>query len=596
MKTKFKILMLCVIAIFASCNPDDSSNGGNDDNTPNTGYNYGVSVNRDFSGLILDTSGNAVVGATVTIGSTTAQTNSKGLFIMQGASVREKFAFVRVTKSGFITGSRTLVPTTGLNRVNIMMIPKVPVSSINSGSNSTVSLPNGTQVKFDGSFKDENGHAYSGSVSVAMYHLKPSNTYLQEIMPGSLLATNSNSEAKILETLGMMYVDLTGSSGQKLNIADGHTAEITMEIDATQLATAPATIPLWSFDESIGMWREEGSATKVGNKYVGNVSHFSWWNCDTPLDFCTLNVHAQNSSGQSISNLTISLISSSNGQRGTQTDTAGNATGLIPANETLTMNIYNSCGNVIYTTTIGPFASGSNNTLPTIIINNPSGSSLVTVVGTLKNCSGGNVTNGQIILTGLTTSNYFNLYNIIPVTNGNFSYTFNTCSVGQQFRVFGEDFTTQQVSTETTFTTAAPTTNVGIIQTCTTTNEYVSFKIDNNPTITLISNITANGDATTQGFYIYAGSGSTGVVSISSLTNPIVGNTYTASTFTGEFTDGLAAVFFAPTVSLPSNVQIVATHIGAVGDYIDLTVNGTSTDQAGVQHTITCTVHAIRDN
>lgn len=591
--------MLCIATMIMSCNPDDSLNGGNDDNTPNTGYNYGASVNRDFSGLILDTSGNAVVGATVTIGSASTQTNSKGLFTMQGASVREKFAFVKVTKSGFINGSRTLVPTTGLNRVNIMMIPKTTTATINSGANSTVSLPNGTQVKFDGSFKDESSNAYSGSVSVAMYHLKPSNTNLQELMPGSLLATNSNSEAKILETLGMLHVELTGSSGQKLNIADGHTAEITMEIDATQLATAPATIPLWSFDESIGMWREEGSATKVGNKYVGNVSHFSWWNCDTPLDFCTLNVHAQNSAGSPLGNVKIELIRSSNNwnnQRIAHTNSNGDATGLIPANETLTMKVYDPCGNLVSTSSIGPFASGSNNTLPTIIINNSTGSSLVTVVGTLKNCSGGNVTNGQIILTGLTTSNYFNLYNIIPVTNGNFSYTYNTCSVGQQFRVFGEDFTTQQVSTETTFTTAAPTTNVGIIQTCTTTNEYVSFKIDNNPTITLISNITANGDATTQGFYIYAGSGSTGVVSISSLTNPIVGNTYTASTFTGEFTDGLAAVIFAPTVSLPSNVQIVATHIGAVGDYIDLTVNGTSTDQAGVQHTITCTVHAIRDN
>jgi hypothetical protein len=30
------------------------------------------------------------------------------------------------------------------------------------------------------------------------------------------------------------------------------------------------------------IWKEEGSATLSGNKYVTTVSHFSWWNIDMP--------------------------------------------------------------------------------------------------------------------------------------------------------------------------------------------------------------------------------------------------------------------------------------------------------------------------
>jgi hypothetical protein len=42
----------------------------------------------------------------------------------------------------------------------------------------------------------------------------------------------------------MVHVQLTGSSGQKLQIATNHTAEMTVAIDAAQLPTAAATIPL----------------------------------------------------------------------------------------------------------------------------------------------------------------------------------------------------------------------------------------------------------------------------------------------------------------------------------------------------------------
>lgn len=590
MKTKIKIFMVCIAALLIGCNSDDSPS---DDGSNNTGYNQGSTVSRDFTGIILDTGGNPVSGAVVTIGSSTTQTNAKGMFALQGVSVKERFAYAKVTKAGFISGSRTLVPTTGSNRINIMLIPKVPVSTINSGATATVALPNGTQVKFDGSFKDENGHAYTGSVGVAMYHLKPSDTYLQETMPGSLLATDSNSKAKVLETLGMMYVDLTGSAGEKLNIADGHTAEITMEIDATQLATAPSSIPLWSFDETTGMWKEDGTATKVGNKYVGNVSHFSWWNCDTPLDFCMLNVHLETNTGLPLSNVRVDLIRNVNNwanQRAAITDGNGNATGLIPANEILTMVIYSSCG-IFSTTTIGPFSSGSNNTLPTIVINN---SGNVVITGTLQNCSGSNVTNGYVILKNTNATSYFWLWQTVPITNGTFSFAYSACSSNIQFKLFGEDYDTQQVSNEITFTTTSPTTNVGIIQTCTSTNEYLSFKIDNNPTKTIITGISTG---TAQGFYIQASNPTNNVgMYIGSSIIPTIGTTYTASTFWTEFSDGiLSSVIGIGGSTVSSNLQFVVSQIGPVGGYIDMTMNGTYTDTAGT-HTITCTVHAIRDN
>ena len=52
---------------------------------------------------------------------------------------------------------------------------------------------------------------------------------------------------------------------------------------------------VWGFLERMGV--EEGFATKTGSNYVGEVSHFSWWNCDVPInlvDFCLTVVNKPN--------------------------------------------------------------------------------------------------------------------------------------------------------------------------------------------------------------------------------------------------------------------------------------------------------------
>jgi len=582
-------LILFLTALFFSCNDDSEVI---DDTSQGFDYNQGNDVNRNFHGLILDTNGNAVSNATVSIGTTSVQTNSNGLFSINNASVKEKFAHVKVVKSGFIDGSRVLIPTTGDNRVNIMLIPDTPTATVASGINSEVNLPNGTKVKFDGAFKDANGNAYSGNVQVGLYHLKPSDTYLSETMPGSLLASNSNGDAKVLETFGMLHVELTGSAGQELNIANGHTAEISLDIDASQLGSSPTTIPLWSFDEVAGIWKEEGSATKVGNKYVGNVSHFSWWNCDAPFDQCNLTVTVQNNNNLPISNLTVTLIrpSQAYGTNGL-TNSAGQVTGIIPANETLTLKVSDFCGNVIYTASIGPFATGSSNSLPVINLT-ATAITTINITGVLKTCANANVTNGLVKLKNLNTVNYYNQV-LQTVTNGNFSFTTNICGTTQQFEIVGEDYTNLQTTNPIAFTATAPLTNIGVITTCNAVNEFITYQVDSNPVNYIISNINAG----------LVGSVATGLnISASQNmpffylngTNVTTIGTYTTSQFNMEFsvTPGTITGINSSTVN---TVQFVVSQIGSVGGYIDVTFNGTYNDTSGT-HTVSGTAHVIRDN
>lgn len=583
--TKLYPLFLLILMLI-SCKSDIYIDSEGQQNIESD-FNFGNSTQRNFHGVVLATDGNPISGATVTIGSKTAQTTAKGIFTIKNADVKEKFAYVKVTKSGYVNGSRTIVPTTGSNRINIMMIPATTTLMITSGTSSTVSLPNGTKVKFDGSFKDENGGNYTGNVNVAMFHLAPSNQYLNELMPGSLLATNSNGNARIMETFGMLHVQLTGASGQKLQIASGHTAEMTVAIDAAQMSAAPATIPLWSFNETAGIWQEEGSATKVGNLYVGNVSHFSWWNCDAQFPQCILNIHVQNSTAQPLSNVNVKLFRQNQSSTSAITDGNGNASGIIPAGENLTLKIYDACNNVIMTNNIGPFTANSTNTLPAITIPQ-SLSNTITITGTLKDCSGNNVTNGLADLSYASNTNYFSNFSTV-VTNGSFSFNVLSCAASQQLKFVGTDFNNLQTTGDINFTATSPTTSLSNLTVCTAVTEFITSQIDTQAVKYFVSPIIAGGNSQTPvptiGFYVSSQSAAGGFY-LNSQNVPGVG-TYT-SNFSLESSGGLIN-------ANGNNLTMQISNYGAVGQYIDFTINGTYTNTTG-SHTLSVTGHVIRDN
>ncbi|NJM79310.1 MAG: hypothetical protein HC854_06250 [Flavobacterium sp.] len=473
-----------------------------------------------------------------------------------------------------------MIPTVGENRVRIMLLSATVVGTVNSGSTGNVTLPNGTKVAFDGNFKKPDGSAYSGSVSVIMHHLDPSDANVEAKMPGSLLASDANGQAKVLETFGMINVELQGTGGEKLQLSGS--ASIEMPITAAQASSSPSVIPLWHFNEEVGYWVEEGSATKVGNKYIGTVSHFSWWNCDAQFPTVNLCLTIVNPNNQPIANVQVELAP--NNQTFPRTgisNSNGEICGLIPANQTIIMNIKDNCGNTISTSQIGPFST--NTVLPNIVLTNGMVQQ-TSVVGTLAKCNNTNVTDGYVIL------RYGNQSLVSNVTNGSFQFNTLVCSSNASFTLEGYDYTNLQTSGEINYTFTSPVTNIGNLITCTAVSEYITYQIDNNPVKYLIGSIdvryTPNGlsvslqgnGTTTGGFYLWG--------------NTNVPGTYTTSTFQMEGGD-----FNYIGQQTTNTVSFNFNNFGPVGGYIDMTFSGTyQNPTTNVTHTITGVIHVIRDN
>ena len=574
-KIKFINTVLIVLITFISCDPVNEN--GSDSNFSN---NFGTIVTRDFIGQVVDVNNNPIQSATIKIGSCSVLTDSNGIFIINQASVYQKFAFITATKAGYINGSRSMVPTSGKNNVKIMLLQNIPLQNIPSGTTSEVSLISGTKVVFDGAFMDENGVAYSGVVSVSMYHLMPSDANVNTLMPGMLFAQDENGQDKVLDTYGMLNVELHGSNGQKLQIATGHNAQLNMKIDNSQLTTSPNTIPLWHFDEVKGYWKQEGTATKIGNYYVGNVSHFSWWNCDISNSSILLTISLTNNNGNPLNNLSVELLNSNNQHAVGYTDNNGELSGILPANQIFTVNIRNNCGYIIYTSTIGPYIT--NAIVPTISINVISN----TIIGNLLKCDHSFVSNGYVILK--SNGNYF----FASVSNGYFGFNYLPSCIGynSSFTLEGIDFENLQTSGIINYSFSSPIINVGDIMTCNSISEFITYQIDNEPINYLLSNLngTINSQLNIGGSYgLPYGSG----FHING--NTVIPGTYNTDQFSIQATD-----FSIGNFSTNNTVLFHLNSVGNVGQYIDMTFNGTYLDTISnvpITRNINGIAHVIRN-
>jgi hypothetical protein len=128
-----------------------------------------------------------------------------------------------------------------------------------------------------GSFVTASGTAYNGTVSVEafQYDLTTANP-----IPGDFGAVFQGMQAR-LGTFGAFHLLPRDTQGQPLVMAAGKRASVSLPIQPNQRAVAPATIPLFHYDENQGQWLEDGTLTRSGDAYVGEVTHFSVFNADT---------------------------------------------------------------------------------------------------------------------------------------------------------------------------------------------------------------------------------------------------------------------------------------------------------------------------
>jgi hypothetical protein len=428
-----------------------------DFNPENDGIIPPVLTSTSVEGRVTDETGLPVTDALVKAGLNSTKTDKNGMFKFSNATFSTQENFVTVTKTGFFEGSRTFFSRENSNNFVRIQLLKKSISRIAASSGGVVDVRgNGGSIDFEpNSFVTASGANYTGTVLVASRYLNPTNPDINDQMPGDLRGTSTAGANVGLKSFGMLAVELTDESGQKLQIKTGNKATLTVNIPDAISATAPSTIPLWFFDNATGLWKQEGSATKTGDSYIGDVTHFTFWNCDDPYEYVKIKAKVVNTAGQPVAMAKVKISSAVSGSAYDYTDNNGFVDGYVPKNQTLTIQILNRCNAPAYTGNIGPFSVQTD--IGSITLNQ----NTTTIYGTAVNCTSTPVTDGYVQITlpnGITE--------FAGISNGSFSSTFINCGANNTAQLLAVDNIAQKQGSNVSINITSSNINAGALTAC----------------------------------------------------------------------------------------------------------------------------------
>ncbi len=412
---------------------------------------------------VVDELGEPLNNVNVFTGGITNQTDQKGIAIFSNVSAFKNFLIVKISKPDYISTTKTITPTGEEARIlEVTLLKPDVVKQINSGVDAVVSTPSGAKVEFKGNYFNLDGSSYIGVVNVSLKHLSPEKESTHSNMPGNLLAQDNNGQVKLLETYGMLAVELTDSNGELLNVNAENKAIITLPIATNQKSISEDNIPLWYFDEDQGIWIEEGNAKKEGVNYVGEVSHFTWWNCDFPINLVNMCLTIGDSEGNFLPNQKIKIIRNRTGQIifSGLTDSHGKLCGAIPKDEFITIQAFRklncTSNDILFEKSYGKYNEEFNEIVAKI---DNASVGVYSVKGQITDCN-------NIKVKGVLEINYKDLTSVFfTEDDGTFNYSFPGCEA-DIVTLVGYDIGNQKSTESQVLKFTDKIADLGLIQTC----------------------------------------------------------------------------------------------------------------------------------
>lgn len=293
-------MLSVMLALVAGCGSGDS--GGV---TPAPGAQAAGTV----TGQVVSSANNAPVnGATVKTDSGTTTTAPDGKFSVS-SPVGDR-TIVRVAANGFADGFPVARVTSGqTTNLGVKLVPIGTTATVSVATGDTVSIPNSTARLTipANSLVPQAGGTPAGSVTVSLTPLNPSID--PNLMPGGFNGISAGGgSTQPIESFGALLIDIRDSAGTRYTLAQGQTASIRIPV-ATQSSSPPTTIPLWFFDEVVGVWREEGTARLQGSGsnryYEGDITRVAYWNADYLFDSIVVNGCVKDANGQLVANVRV---------------------------------------------------------------------------------------------------------------------------------------------------------------------------------------------------------------------------------------------------------------------------------------------------
>jgi Carboxypeptidase regulatory-like domain len=323
------------------------------------------------AGKVLGATGTPIAGATV---------SAAGVFLTTGIDGSYTFnldpaittTVVLVKKTGYATTAKELPIASGTTTQMNLQLFADQVSTTFSGA-ASVSIPvNGATVTIPAnSVKLADGGDYTGTVSIGASYYSPDTVQGVQAFAGPYTGVDAAGVKSPIISMGFIEVKLTDASGGPLQLKIGSPASLTFPASSNSANTT--SVPMWFYDETAKIWKNEGSATRQADgSYLGSVTHFTIWNVDFKGATATIKGCLRDAAGQPISNVgSAGLRSTGWSQTLFLRDPAGTAPGdftilNVPAN--LPLELYSASSPSAFTALAIPaIAPGTTRTLASCI-------------------------------------------------------------------------------------------------------------------------------------------------------------------------------------------------------------------------------------
>jgi len=257
---------------FWGCTTDNSPSN------PESADEYG-----DITGKVYGTDGAPIENANVSAGGVSAQTDLDGAYTLSDVPVGDHI--LSASSNGLTSAHRNLnlVAEETLNASDMVLAELEPVG-LDGATGGTATTSDGVcSVEFGAeAFVAAGEKSYTGDVTVQINAFLPVDDTFPAVFPGDFEGVREDGTTTMFASYGFVTVNLASADKAPLNLAPGATAHLSLDIGEEKAQDAPATIPMWYYDEDEGLWHEDGESVLQGTVYVGEVSHFSSWNWDLP--------------------------------------------------------------------------------------------------------------------------------------------------------------------------------------------------------------------------------------------------------------------------------------------------------------------------
>jgi photosystem II stability/assembly factor-like uncharacterized protein len=362
-KSKLLLLIVAMIAL-VSC-----------EKTNDTGDRSGpIDIDRPIAGeatiigIVTDTNGDPMAGVNVSCGNATGVTNAKGRFQLDDAPEGNGMP-VNFMLDGYMTTQKKVDSKKDSERlVFATMTPEGKVTMIDAATGGTADHA-GMTVEFPANaFVNSDGSAFTGEAEVSVTFVPITTGEFTNVFPGDFSGIREDGSEAFVESFGFSDINITAGN-EELELAPGVLATLTYPVSDAQKADAPATIPLWYYDFDRAEWIEEGAATLNGDIYTGQVSHFTPWNVDKPIEVADLRGRVVDGEGNPLENAYVRVVA-----QGTigwvftaYSDENGEFTTKAEANQSVKARaFFNAVESQEEMASIG--AEGSSNTIADLII------------------------------------------------------------------------------------------------------------------------------------------------------------------------------------------------------------------------------------